>query len=191
MNAKYRVDPGDGFLQELAATDGLCLGSCGLRVRLRRWVNMLVTPIRFPEQGGVGWRVFLFVSCLLGGYGALLWEERSSKVAAVLHADRHAGLDLRIVTAGDEPAWKITSFWAWPTGRGRGLDVITAVLAAADATGTTLLLNAANRRLAAEYYASLGFVVRPGQEQAKRPWIERLPGVVHAEAASITRADAA
>jgi len=37
---------------------------------------MLVTPVRVPERGGVGWRALLFVSCLLGGYGALLWEER-------------------------------------------------------------------------------------------------------------------
>jgi hypothetical protein len=182
---------GDRFLQQLAAMNGIRLGPCGRRVRLRRWVNMLVTPIRVPEQGAIGWRAFLFGSCLLGGYGALLWEERSPKVIAVLHADRHAGLDLHIATAGDGPAWKITSFWAWPTGRGRGRDVITAVVAAADVTGTTLLLNAANRRLAAEYYVPLGFVVRPGQEQAKRPWIERLPGVVHAEAASIMRADVA
>jgi len=152
---------------------------------------MLVTPIRVPDQGGIGWRAFLFASCLLGGYGALLWEERSPEVTAVTLVDGHAGLDLRMTTADDRPAWKITSFWAWPTGRGRGLDVITAVLAAADATGTTLLLNAANRRLAADYYAPLGFVVCPGQEQAKRPWIERVSGVVHAEAASITRADVA
>lgn len=178
----------DRFLLQLAATNGVSLGPCGRRVRLRRWVNMIVTPIRVREHGGIGWRAFLFVSCLLGGYGALLWEERSPKVTAVLHADRHAGLDLRIAPADDGPAWVITSFWAWPTGRGRGIDVITAVLAAADATGTTLLLNAANRWLAVEYYAPLGFAVRAGQELAKRPWIERLPGAVHAEAASITRA---
>jgi hypothetical protein len=181
----------DRFLQQRAATNGIRLGPCGRRVRLRRWVNMLVTPIRVPEQGGIGWRVFFFVSCLLGGYGALLWEERSPKVTAVLHADRHAGLDLRIATASDGRAWTITSFWAWPTGRGRGLDVITAVLAAADATGTTLLLNAANCRLAARYYAPLGFGVRPGQEAAKRPLMVRLPGVVRAEAESITRAGVA
>lgn len=179
-----RVILGDQFLQELAATRGIRVGPCGRRVRLRRWANMLVTPIRFPEQGRVGWRVFLFASCLLGGYGALLWEERSRKVTAVLDADRRAGLDLRKAAADDEPIWKITSFWAWPTGRGRGLDVIVAVVAAADATGTTLLLNAANRRLAAEYYAPLGFVVRSGQEQAKRPLIERVPGVSRAEASS-------
>lgn len=77
------------------------------------------------------------------------------------------------------------------TGRRRGLDVLTAVLDAADATGTVLLLNAANRRLSAVYYAPLGFVVRPGQEQAKRPRTERLPGAVHVEAASIKRADVA
>lgn len=182
---------GDRFLQQLAAMDGVFLGPCGRRVRLRRWVNMFVTPIRVRAQGGIGWRALLFVSCLLGGYGALMWEECSSKVTAVLHVDRHAGLDLRIAPADEGPAWVITSFWAWPTGRGRGLDVITGVLAAADATGTALLLNAANRRLAAEYYAPLGFAVRPGQEQAKRPWIERLPGAVHAEAASIARADVA
>ncbi|WP_370337500.1 hypothetical protein [Catenulispora sp. MAP5-51] len=181
----------DGFLQQLADTNGVCLGPCGRRVRLRRWANMVITPIRVREQGGIGWRAFLFVSCLLGGYGALLWEEHSPKVTAILHTSRHAGLDLRIAPADDGPAWVITSFWAWPTGHGRGLDVITAVLAAADATGTTLLLDAANRWLAAEYYAPLGFAVRPGQEQAKRPWIERVPGAVHAEAASIARADVA
>ncbi|MEY9855104.1 GNAT superfamily N-acetyltransferase [Catenulispora sp. GAS73] len=154
-------------------------------------MNMLITPIHFRGQGGIGWRTFLFVSCLLGGYGALVWEERSSKITAVLDTDRRAGLDLRRVTAGDESTWKITSFWAWPTGRGRGLGVIAAVLAAADVTGTTLLLNAANRRLAVRYYGPLGFVVRPGQEAAKRPWLERLPGAVRAEADSITRAGVA
>lgn len=152
---------------------------------------MLVTPVRVPEQGRVGWRAFLFVSCLLGECGALLGEERSPKITAVIHADEHAGLDLRRATAGDGHAWTITSFWAWPTGRGRGLDVLAAILDAADATGTVILLNAANRRLAAEYYALVGFAVRPGQEQAKRPWIERLPGAVHVEAASIKRADVA
>lgn len=182
---------GERLLQQLAATNEVRLGPYGGRVRLRRWVNMLAIPIRVPEQGGIGWRAFLFASCFLGGYGALLWEERSPKVIAVTLVDGHAGLDLRIAMVGDGPAWMITSFWAWPTGHGRGLDVITAVLAAADATGTTLLLNASNRRLAAEYYAPLGFVVRPGQEQAKRPLIERVSGVVHAEAASITRADVA
>jgi hypothetical protein len=50
--------------------------------------------------------------------------------------------------------WTITSFWAWSTGRRRGLDVLTAILDVANATGTVLLLNAANRRLAVEYYLS-------------------------------------
>lgn len=171
--------------------EAIRVGRCGRSIRLRRWVNMVLAPVRFPEQGAIGWRLLLFVSSMVGGYGALLWEERSSKVTAVFHADRRAGLDLRIVTPGDEPIWKITSFWAWPMGRRRGLDVITAVVAAADATGTTLLLNAANRQLAVGYYAPLGFVVRPGQEMSKRPWMERLPGAVHAEAESITHAGVA
>lgn len=188
---KSRVAFGDQFMQQLKSTPGICLGPCGRRVRLRRWVHMLTTPIRFPEQGGIGWRTLLLVSGVLGGYGALAWEERSPKVVAVLHAERCAGLDLRLVAAHDEPAWKITSFWAWPTGQGRGLDVLTGVLAAADATETHLSLNAANRRLAAEYYAPLGFVIRPGQERAKRPLMDRLPGGVHAEAAAPARADVA
>jgi len=87
--------------------------------------------------------------------------------------------------------WTITSFWAWPTGRRRGLDVLTAILDAANATGTVLLLNAANRRLAVEYYAPPGFAVRPWQEQAKRRWIEPPPGAVHVEAATIKCADVA
>ena len=76
-----------------------------------------------------------------------------------------------------------------PAGRGRGLDVLTAILDAAPATGTVLLLNAANQRQAAKYFAPVSFVVRPAQEQEKRPWIERPPGAVHVEAASIKRAD--
>jgi hypothetical protein len=173
----------DEFLEALAAVNGIHVGRCGRRVGLRRWLHMLATPIRFPQQGGISWRLFLFVSCLMGGYGALLWEELSPNVTAVLHTDRHAGLDLRMVSDGDESSWKITSFWAWPTGRGHGRDVLAAVLTAADATGATLVLNAANRWLAAEYYAPLGFVVRPGQEGSRRPWIERRPASACPESA--------
>lgn len=158
--------------------NGIHLGPCGRRVRMRRWLNMTVTPIRFPEQGGIGWRAPLFLGCLMFGYLALRLEELSPKITAVLHADLCAGLDLRVMAVEDEPTWKITNFWAWPIGHGRGSDVLAAVLAAADATGTTLVLSAANRRLADRYYVPVGFVVRPGQERSKRPWIERRPVVL-------------
>src|SRR4051812_5453059 len=131
MKAKSELD--DDFRQALVATNGIRIGTCGLRIRLRRWVHMLVTPIRFPDQGGISWRIFFFAACLMGGYGALLWEGRSPKVTTVLHAGGHAGLDLRTVADNDCPAWKITNFWAWPSGHGRGKDVLTAVLTAADA----------------------------------------------------------
>lgn len=98
----------------------------------------------------------------------LLWEERSLKITAVIHADEQAGLDLRRATVGDGHAWTITSFRAGPRTRTR-LDVLTAILDAADATGTVLLLNAANRRLAAEYHAPVGFVVRPGRSRQAAP----------------------
>lgn len=175
---KAKPEPGVDFRRALAAMDGIHIGAGGSRVRMRRWRHMMATPLRFAEQGGLGWRAFFVVASLIGGYPALLRQGCSSKVITVLHPSRGAGLDLRYVAIGRGPAWKITDFWASPTGHGRGRDVITAVVAAADATGTTLVLNAANRTLATRYYAPLGFVVRSGQEQSKRPWIERPPDSV-------------
>lgn len=182
---KAKPEPGDELLRALAATEGIHVGAGGSRVRLRRWRHMVATPIRFPEQGSLGWRVFFFVACLIGGYPTLLREGCSSKVITVLHPGRCAGLDLRLVAGGRGPAWKIANFWAWPTGHGRGRDVIAAVLTMADATGTTLVLTAASRALAAGYYAPLGFVVCPGQEKSRRPWIERPPVSVPALTASV------
>lgn len=178
-----RPSPSDPFLQELALRSGVFVGRGGRRARLRRWLNILATPIRFPDRDQIGWQVFLFVACLLGGYGALVCEERSPKVTAVLHPSRRAGLDLHAVKPSAEPCWKIVGFWAWPIGQSHGKDVITEVLAAADATRTRVMLTAANQRLARGYYAALGFVVDDGEERVTRPRIVRQPrpAVVSAE----------
>ena len=64
---------------------------------------------------------------------------------------------------------------AWPTGQGYGRGLIKDVLAAADESGATLLLQAGNRYLAEYFYVPLGFAVQQGEETAKRPWIERTP----------------
>jgi len=73
------------------------------------------------------------------------------------------------------------------TGQGSGRGLINDVLAAANESGATLLLQAGNRHLADYFYAPLGFEIQPGEDMAKRPWIERTPVAAVAMAGTASR----
>jgi len=112
---------------------------------------------------------------LSGGMSQLL-VDISTKGTAVGRHDGRAGLDVLPTVGNDGVCWTIVRFWAWPIGQGYGHGLIKDVLASADKSGATLLLQAGNRYLAEYFYAPLGFKVQTGEEAAKRPWIERTPG---------------
>jgi hypothetical protein len=172
---RYRDRP-DAFLQLLSKSPDLHLGRWGREFRGRRWLNIATTPFRFAAEGGWASRMFMGIGFVISGGPAQLLIDVATKGFAVRRRDGHAGLDI-LPTPGDgRPCWTVTRFWAWPTGRGYGLALLQGVLDAADSTGTVLLLQAGNRKLAAEFYTPLGFVIQAGEEAAKRPWIERQTG---------------
>ena len=175
-------DPADAFLSALSTHEGLHVGRWGRCFRGRRWLNLATTPIRFREEGGRAWRCFIGIGMMLSGGLSQLLVDVSTKGIAVRRHDGQAGLDVLPTVCNDGVCWTIVRFWAWPIGQGYGRDLIKDVLAAADESGATLLLQAGNRRLAEYFYAPLGFEVQQGEETAKRPWIERTP----AAAATLT-----
>ncbi|MEY9858539.1 GNAT superfamily N-acetyltransferase [Catenulispora sp. GAS73] len=168
-------DPADGFLSALSAHEGLYVGRWGRRLRGRRWLNLASTPIRFRAEGSRAWRCFIAIGMVLSGGLSQMLVDVSTKGIAVGRRDGHAGLDVLPTVGNDSVCWTIVRFWAWPIGQGYGRSLIKDVLAAADESGATLLLQAGNRRLAEYFYAPLGFEVQQGDETAKRPWIERTP----------------
>jgi len=123
---------------------------------------------------------------LSGGLSQLLVDV-STKGIAVCRRDGHAGLDVLPTVGNDGVCWTIVRFWAWPTGQGFGRGLINGVLAAADASGATLLLQAGNRHLAEYFYVPLGFEVQLGEGTAKRPWIERTPAAPVTLTGSVSR----
>ena len=69
--------------------------------------------------------------------------------------DGVALLTLRLAPDG---SWWLADFAAWPPRRGHAPRLMARVLAAADAHGVTVRLEASNRALAERYYTPLGFV---------------------------------
>lgn len=168
-------DPADAFLSVLSGHEAVHVGRWGRRFRGRRWLNLASTPMRFRAEGSRAWRCFIGIGMVLSGGLSQLLVDVSTKGIAVGRHDGHAGLDVLPTVGTDGACWTIVRFWAWPTGRGYGRGLIKDVLAAADESGATLLLQAGNKHLAERYYAPLGFEVQQGEETAKRPWIERTP----------------
>ena len=168
-------DPDDPFLSSLSAHEALYVGRWGRRLRGRRWLNLAATPIRFRAEGSRAWRCFIGIGMVLSGGMSQLLVDASTKGIAVGRRDGRAGLDVLPTVGNDGVCWTIVRFWAWPIGQGFGLDLIKGVLAAADESVTTLLLQAGNRRLAEYFYAPLGFEVQRGERTAKRPWVKRAP----------------
>jgi hypothetical protein len=188
---RYR-GPADAFLETLSNRNDLSVGRWGREFRGRRWLNLATTPFRFAEEGGWASRLFMGTGFVITGGAAQLLTDVATKGIAVSRFDGHAGLDILPTPSDGRPCWTVTRFWAWPTGCGFGRTLIQEVLIAADSTGTVLLLQAGNRRLAAEFYGPLGFVVQAGEEKAKRPWIERqqpLPSTLPATAQFAGAAD--
>jgi hypothetical protein len=168
-------EPPDAFLRVLSAREGLGVGRWGRRFWGRRWLNLVTTPMRFRAAGGWVWRVQMATGMVLTGGMSQLLVDVVSKGIAVGRLDGRAGLDVLPTVGDDRPCWTIVRFWAWPTGHGFGRELIGDVVAAADASGSVLQLQAGNRQLADAFYARLGFAIEPGQESARHPWIERVP----------------
>ena len=180
-------DPADPFLSALSANEALYVGRWGRRFRCRRWLNLATTPIRFRAEGSRAWRGFIGIGMMLSGGLSQLLIDVSTKGIAVCRRDGHAGLDVLPTVGNDGVCWTIVRFWAWPTGQGFGRGLINGVLAAADASGATLLLQAGNRHLAEYFYVPLGFEVQLGEGTAKRPWIERTPAAPVTLTGSVSR----
>lgn len=184
-------DPGGPFLSALSAHEALYLGRWGRRFRGRRWLNLATTPIRFRAEGSRAWRCFIGIGMVLSGGMSQLLVDASTKGIAVGRHDGRAGLDVLPTVGDDGVCWTIVRFWAWPIGQGFGRGLIEEVLAAADESGATLLLQAGNWCLAEYFYAPLGFEVQQGEEAAKRPWIERAPRAVATVTGSVSSRTAA
>lgn len=173
MRTKRVRDSDSEFLAALADLDGIRIGPCAQRILLRRWANTVIAPIHFARHRSAAHGLIQVVLWAPLGYLALLLERRMTKYIAVTATDGHAGLLLHRERDKHGWCWQISSFWAWPTGHGSGHPVISAVVSAADSTGTAVRLRADNRRLARDYYAGLGFEFREGQQDVVRPRILR------------------
>ena len=168
-------DPADPFLSALSAREALYVGRWGRHFRCRRWLNLATTPFRFRAEGSRAWRCFIGIGMVLSGGLSQLLVDVSTKGIAVCRRDGRASLDVLPTVGNDGVCWTIVRFWAWPIGQGFGRGLVNDVLAAADESGATLLLQAGNRLLAEYFYAPLGFEIQAGEETAKRPWIECTP----------------
>jgi hypothetical protein len=152
-----------------------CRRRWGNRHRLRRWMNVTGTPLRFTEEGSLFRRVVIGFGFATFGLPVQWLVDRSTKGTAIVAYDGRSGLDLRQTGHADEPVWMIARFWAWPIGNGHSRTVSTALVEAADRTGSRLVLQAGNQHLAREFYAPLGFAYQPGQERVRRPRLIREP----------------
>lgn len=179
--AMFLIDTATGcrqppFLQELAAGPWVrCAGRLGRGLRVRRWLNVICTPLQHTAEGNRFDRVQRCFAFALFGAPVQWLFDQVTRGTAVVNRDGHAGLDVLAVRYDGRPAWLITRYWAWPLGHGHGRVVLSAVLDVADRSGALLVLEAGNPEVAHRIYGPAGFEFQPGQEHKRRPRIVREP----------------
>ena len=165
------------FPQLLASDPWVCCaGGRGRRLHVKRWLNLVTSPMRHRTGFRIG-RAYRAVVFAIVGLPVQWLVDRFARGIAVENRDGRAGLHITATRHCGRPAWLISDYWAWPLGHGHGRVVLNAVLDVADRTGTQLTLRAGNSVLAQRIYRPAGFDFQPGQEHKGRPRIVREPVV--------------